>query len=332
MENAQLLFEQALEWLLEPDDENPGVRYFALRSLVELPDNDAQVIQAAEQVMQHGLVPRILAYQDADGAWDLQDNTSFGYKSTAAQVMLLVMLGADPADERVQRGCNAALSRTQAANGGFAYGMPAVSSKVVHCHHGGLLEALLRLGCIEDVRVQKALDWLVSAITGEGEIRYYQSATSGPGLECAANQKQPCAWGATKALAALAAVPDSHRNSRIDRAIEMGCEFLLNHDLAEADYPYTGRINSIWFKFGFPSRYSCDVLETAAALVKLGCGSDPRLLHGLEFIASRRDIQGRWMLERTPNGRMWVDIEKKGQPSKWLTLRGCQVLKGGGVA
>jgi hypothetical protein len=34
-----------------------------------------------------------------------------------------------------------------------------------------------------------------------------------------------------------------------------------------------------------------------------------------------------WLLEHTYNGKMWVDIEKKGQPSKWVTLRTLRVLK-----
>lgn len=327
MEKPQSLYEQALAWLLERDEENPGVRYFALRNLLELPENDPKVLQAWQEVMQFGLVPRILSFQAADGIWNVPDTTSFGYQSTSWQVMLMAWLGADPADERVQRGCQAVLSRVIASNGGIAYGTPPVPSKVVHCHHGSLLEALLRLECGEDARVQVALDWLVSAITGEGEIRYYQSATSGPGFECAANQKQPCAWGATKALAALAAVPESMRTPQLERAIDIGCEFLLSYDLALADYPYSGRINSSWFKIGFPTSYSCDVLETAGVLVELGRGCDPRLIHALEFISSKRDAQGRWKLERTPNGKMWVDIEKKGAPSKWLTLRGCRIFK-----
>ena len=29
-------------------------------------------------------------------------------------------------------------------------------------------------------------------------------------------------------------------------------------------------------------------------------------------------------------GKMWVDVEKKGQPSKWVTLRALRVLKAAG--
>ena len=36
--------------------------------------------------------------------------------------------------------------------------------------------------------------------------------------------------------------------------------------------------------------------------------------------------QGTWKLENSLNGKMWVDVEKKGQPSKWLTLTALRVL------
>jgi len=37
--------------------------------------------------------------------------------------------------------------------------------------------------------------------------------------------------------------------------------------------------------------------------------------------------RGRWTLEHGLNGKMWVDIEQQGKPSKWITLRALRVLK-----
>ncbi|OGO41745.1 MAG: hypothetical protein A2W36_02715 [Chloroflexi bacterium RBG_16_58_14] len=47
----------------------------------------------------------------------------------------------------------------------------------------------------------------------------------------------------------------------------------------------------------------------------------------LPFILGKQDSQGHWKLEHAINGKMWVDIEKQGQPSKWITLRALRVLK-----
>jgi hypothetical protein len=62
-------------------------------------------------------------------------------------------------------------------------------------------------------------------------------------------------------------------------------------------------------------------------LTALGCGTDPRLANGLELLLSKQDEEGRWRLEYTYNGKTWVDVEEKDQPSKWVTLRALRVLK-----
>jgi hypothetical protein len=62
-------------------------------------------------------------------------------------------------------------------------------------------------------------------------------------------------------------------------------------------------------------------------LVELGFGDDPRLNNALQFILSKQDSQGRWKMERTLNGKMWADIEEKGKPSKWVTLRALRVMR-----
>jgi hypothetical protein len=47
------------------------------------------------------------------------------------------------------------------------------------------------------------------------------------------------------------------------------------------------------------------------------------LLAGLD----KQDAPGRWKLENALNTKMWADIEQKGQPSKWITLRALRVVK-----
>src|SRR5690606_38970491 len=94
-----------------------------------------------------------------------------------------------------------------------------------------------------------------------------------------------------------------------------------------ADYPYTERVSPYWFKFGFPLSYWSDVLETAAVLAELGYGGDARLAPAIDLILSKQDAQGRWKLENSLNRKMWIDIEQRGKPSKWVTLRALRVLK-----
>lgn len=317
-----------LPWLLEPDPANPAVRYFALRDLLDYPEDEPEVRHARSELMTTGAVPAILAAQEPEGYWVKTGNGySPKYTGTVWQIIFLAELGADPTDERVQRGCEYLLNHNPAVNGAFSCNRPPVPSGALHCLSGNLINALYKLGYADDPRVQAALNWQVQAITGEGEFRYYPSGTAGPVFACGANQGQPCGWGAVKALKALSAVPSSQRTPSVQWAIEVGVEFLFSHNPAQADYPFTGKVSSHWFKFGFPLSYWSDVLEIAAVLADLGYGNDPRLANAIQFILSKQTAQGCWKLENSLNGKMWADIEKRGSPSKWVTLRALRVLK-----
>jgi hypothetical protein len=318
----------SLAWLLEPDSDNPSIRHFALRDLLDRPVNDPDVIAAQSEIMTSGPVPVILEAQHPEGYWQQPGGGYLKYRGTVWQIMLLGELGADPSDERVQRGCEYLLSHSIASNGGFAASnTKAVPSGVIHCLNGNLLYALIHLGFLGDRRVHKALDWQVRSITGQSPIQYYQSGTSGPDFACAINEKQPCGWGALKAMKALLAVPTQQRTPDMERAIERGAQFLLRYDVAQASFPYTERVSSAWFKLGFPFSYWSDVLETLDVLAALGYGGDDRLEQAYDWLMAKQDAHGRWKLENSLNGKMWIDIEKRGKPSKWITLRALRVIK-----
>ena len=55
-----------IPWLLEPDVENPGVRYFALLDLLDTDQDDPKVQAAHRAVMNTGPVPAILEAQDPE--------------------------------------------------------------------------------------------------------------------------------------------------------------------------------------------------------------------------------------------------------------------------
>lgn len=323
---------ELVDWLLEDDPENPGVRYHALRELRGLPEDDRKVRQARRRVMRSGPVPAILDAQSPDGTW-VKSGSGYSpkYRGTVWQVLFLAELGADPADARVRRGCEALLRGGLASNGAFSANARPVPSGAVHCLNGNVLFALQRLGFRGDPRVRTALDWQAGAILGEADIDFFESGTSGPGFACGVNLGQPCAWGAAKAMNALLEVAPRSRTQRMKRALHVGAEFLLSRDPAEADYPYTDRVSSAWFKPGFPLSYWSDVLETTWVLVRLGYARDPRLARALEWILDKRDPRGRWKLGNGLNGKMWIDIERRGKPSKWVTLRAMRILSAAGL-
>ena len=72
--------------------------------------------------------------------------------------------------------------------------------------------------------------------------------------------------------------------------------------------------------------YQTDILEILEILTKLGY-RDNRMQDAIDILISKQDNQGKWIMENTFNDRFLVNIEKKGQPSKWLTLKALTVLK-----
>jgi hypothetical protein len=311
----------------------------ALRLLLDRPAEDPEVLAASAAAMAADPIASILAAQHPDGYWEKPGpGYATKYRGTVWQLIFLDQLGADPADERVQRACRYVLGHSQAISGGFGAsgrtgeGAPPPSA-VIHCLNGNLLRALIGFGWLGDPRTQRAIEWEARAITGEGVERWIASGTSGPGFACAANEKLPCAWGAVKGLLGLARIPPSRRSRLVDRAIDVGATFLLSRDPAVADYPMGWgniRPSGSWFKVGFPSGYVADVLQNLEALTELGYGRDPRLGPAIDWLLAKQDDLGRWRNEYAYNGKTWIDIERQGRPSKWVTLRACRVLRRSG--
>ena len=321
-----------LPWLL--DESDPAVRHLALRQLLEMPADHPAVIEALTAAMQADPIAAILAAQDPAGWWT-KPGAGYGpkYTSTVWQIIILDQLGADGADPRIRTACDYLLEHTQTASGGFGAltGAPRPApSTAIHCVNGNLLRALIGLGRLEDERVGRAVDWQAAAITGEGEIRFYRSSLPGPGFRCGANDGLPCAWGATKAVLALARIPPERRAPHVQRALDAGVAFLLSCDPATADYPMgygNTKPNGSWFRLGFPSGYVTDVLQVLEAVCAAGAGGDPRIGPAIDWLLGLQDEDGRWTNRYAYRGKMIRDIDVPGRPSKWVTLRACRVLK-----
>lgn len=324
----------SLSWLLEPD--TPGVRYLALRDLLDRPASDPELIAAQRLAYTEGPIAATLAAMDEAGFWT-KPGPGYNpkYRSTVWAIILLAQLGASAAlDERIATACAYLLDHALTSDGQFAEnGAP---SGTIDCLQGNLCWALLELGC-DDPRLASAYEWMARTVTGEGiapmtdrqaSVRYY-AGKCGPLFACGYNNKLACAWGAVKVLLAFSQWPAERRTPLIDDAIEQGAAFLLGTDPALAEYPTrsSDKPSRNWWKFGFPVFYVTDLLQNVEALARLGYGRDPRLANALGVIGDKQDGQGRWPLEYDYAGKTWVNFGPKKQPNKWVTLRALRTLK-----
>ena len=328
------LNDDPLSWLLEAD--TPGVRYLALRDLLDCPFGDPELSAARQAAHTQGPIAAILAEMDEAGYW-AEPGPGYRpkYRSTVWAIIMLAQLGASVAlDERIARACGYVLDHALTPGGQFsASGTP---SSTADCLQGNLCWALVELGC-DDPRLELAFEWMARTVTGEGlapvterkaELRYYASQC-GPSFACGSNNKLPCAWGGAKVMMAFSVWPAERRTPLIERAIDQGVTFLFSTDPAEATYPsgFSDKPSGNWWKLGFPIFYVTDLLQIVEALVGLGYGRDPRLENALTLVHEKQDAQGRWPLEYSYAGKTWVDFGAKKQPNKWVTLRALRVLK-----
>ena len=324
--------EITLKWLLEPD--NPGVRYLALRDLV---DSDADELSEAK-LPAHitGPIATILDKMNPEGYWEKPGAGYLPkYYSSVWSVITLAQLGATlDMDKRIATACGYIIDNALTQGGQFSVnGTP---SNTADCLQGNLLASLLDLGS-QDPRLDKAFDWMARTVTGEGiapvsekkaPVRYY-AGKCGPSFACGSNNKLPCAWGGVKVMLAFSKLPEAKRTPVIQRAIQAGIDFFFGVDPATADYPcgFAPKPSGNWWKFGFPVFYVTDLLQLVEALVVLGYGRDERLANSLNLIRDKQDEQGRWPLEYDYKGKTWVDFGKKKEPNKWVTFRALKVLK-----
>ncbi len=324
----------SLAWLLEPD--SPGVRYLALRDLLNLSNEDSELRAARKAAHRKGPISAILAEMDESAYWVGPGPGYYPkYRATIWSIILLAQLGASSEeDKRIERASAYLLDHALTANGQFtASGAP---SGTADCLQGNLCWALLELGC-DDSRLDAAFGWMARSVTSEGvapmtdkhaAVRY-NAGKCGPTFACGSNNKLPCAWGAVKVMLAFSRLPVKRRTPVIKRAIRHGVDFLFSTDPAAADYPsgWSSKPSQNWWKFGFPTFYVTDLLQNLEALVGLDYSHDPRLAHALTIVREKQDMQGRWPMEYDYTGKTWVDFGAKKQPNKWVTLRALRVLK-----
>jgi hypothetical protein len=319
-----------IPWLLE--EGNPSVRYFTLVDILGLPAGDRRVAAAKKAIMEEGAVPKILARQKKDGFWEKREDFYMRtkYKGTVWQLIILAELGADGRDARVESACVFILEFSQdLQSGGFSYvGSPkggGYHSAVIPCLTGNMVWSLIRLGRGDDPRVKRGVDWIT-------KFARFDDGEGPPPKGWPYENREPC-WGkhtchsgAAKILKALAAIPEEERSPEIRRTIDAGTDYFLKHHIYKQSHDLSKAVKPKWTKFGFPTMWDGDALEVFETLTRLGC-RDPRMREAAELILSKQDERGRWTLEHTYNGRFQVNIERRDEPSKWVTLLALKALR-----
>jgi hypothetical protein len=91
----------------------------------------------------------------------------------------------------------------------------------------------------------------------------------------------------------------------------------------------TGEVaNPAFLRFAFPPRYHYDVLRALDYLRAAGVQPDARVEDALHLVESRRQADGRWLLDDSHDETLPFSLgESVGEPSRWNTLRALRVLR-----
>lgn len=319
-----------LAWLLEPSD--PSVRYATLTSLMGRSAADPEVRSAQSSIMSSGLVPELLSLQNKDGSWD--DPKRFytaKYTGTVWTLLLLAELFADPTHPQVRRAGEFILEHSQhQESGGFSCTTSArngtgLAGGIIPCLTGNMVFSLIRLGFLDDSRVQQGIDWIVRLQRADDGIDQLPQDPAYARYEMCWG-RHSCHMGVAKSLKALSVIPADRRTPAVSAKINQLTEYFLLHHLYKKSHNLAEVAKPGWLKPGFPLMYQTDILELLDIFAACNIW-DPRLQDALDIITSKRLPDGHWKLENSFNGKMNVRIEQKGKPSKWITLKAMRILR-----
>jgi hypothetical protein len=306
------------DWLLDSD---PAIRWQAMHDLT---DSSAEAIAPAitaarARIPNEGLGAEILSRQLSDGSWRRDDAPA--WLTTLFTVQLLRATGIDPAHPAVQ----AAAARLEAGlrwndlggcwelrppeTGGNTF----FQGEVEPCINGGALAAGAYFG--------HPTESLARRLVGE--------QLEDGGWNCEAPKSTRSSFHTTICVLeglleyehAVGSAPEVASSRR------RGEEYLLQRWLFRR--LSTGEIaNPEFLAFAFPPRYHYDVLRALDYFRAAGLAPDPRIGDAVRVLESKRQADGRWLLDaQYGEGVAVASRESVGEPSRWNTLRALRVIR-----
>lgn len=301
------------DWLLDSD---PALRWQVLRDIVAAPPDET--IAERARVATHGWGARLIALCGVDG-WaggacfpsDFRGDFSQGqpWTSTLPTLTLLEDFGIDP-DADVMRE-KIALVRD---NCKWEYdGSAFFDGEVEPCINGRTVALGAYFGVDVDGVAARLLDeqlddggWNCEAENGSVRSSFDTTICVLEGL-----------------LAHERATTDPER---VATARRRGEQYLLDRVLMRRRS--TGEIvDDGYLRFSFPTWWHYDVLRALDYFRDAASERHPELREAIELVESKRQPDGRWLLENTHRGAVHFVMEDGDRaPSRWNTLRALRVL------
>jgi len=284
---------------------------------------DATVERERRKIARDGWGARLLARQDPEGTWAGGLSSDGGlyspkWTSTTYTMLLLRDFGLAASTRQVRNACRLLLDRGLQRDGGINYGVWAKWTRRSETCVTGMVLSILSYFEHEDARLDTIASHLLDQQMPDG------------GWNC----RRPD--GATHAsVHTTISVLEGLRHYELHRprdvrevraAQRRGREFLLVHRLFRSHR--TGEvIKPAFTRFSFPPRWHYDILRALDYFQAVNAPRDSRLAEAIDIVRSRQGKDGRWSLQHSYKGKTYFELEHRGAPSRWNTLRALKVLR-----
>ena len=307
------VMDSVIGWLLDGD---PAVRWQVLRDLAHASSGE---VAAERALVEHqGWGARLLALEGPDGLWDggacfpasyAGGEPGQPWTATMHTLQTLQLLGLDPESEAARRAIALVAENGRWEHAGQRY----FDGEVEPCINGRTIETGAYFGV--DVAA------IVQRILGEG--------LDDGGWNCEAeNGSVRSSFDTT--INVLDGLVEFERatggSAGVAAARRRGEEYLLERGLLRRKS--TGEVvEPAYLDFAFPYYWRYDVLRALDYFRRSGADPDQRMAEAVEVVRTKRQPDGRWLLDRIHPGRVHFDLAGPvGTPSRWNTLRALRVL------
>ena len=272
-----------------------------MRDLIGAPAEEIAAERA--RVATEGAGARLLALQGADGRWG-GAAWNRGWNSTMHVLMLLRDMGLDPASDQARRAVDRVRDRVTWSGCGprECEGNAFFQGELEPCINGQVAAVGAYFG--QDVR--GIVDRLLAEQLPDG------------GWNCeAANGSMRSSFNTT--ICVLEALLEYERavggNQQVIGARLRGQEYLLERHLFRRRS--TGEVierdrkgGTAWTSFAFPTWWHYDLLRGLEYLRNAGAAPDERVAEAIELVVSKREVDGRWLLDTRYPGVMPVETDE----------------------
>lgn len=300
--------DQIIAWLLEGDI---SIHYQTYRDLLNIEKKALK-----NKISIEGWGAKLLTYRNPNGHWG---SGFYGLKWTSSHYTLLDLryLNISQEDKNVAESLKIIFNNEKGPDGGI--GPFGIRQKCDVCVNGMVLNYSSYFG-VDENQLKSVVDFLISKKMEDGGFNC-RIQTSG-----AKHSSLHTTLSVLEGITEYKKAGYKYRLPELNRIEKDAQEFILMHHLYKSDK--TGNIiKSDFLKLFYPGRWYYDILKSLDYFQSAEVKYDSRMDDAINVLQNKKTKEGIWILESIHPGKTFFCMERRGQASRWNTLRVLRVLK-----